>query len=700
MIIVTNRLGKESSPYLQQHKENPVHWWAYSDEAFEEAKHRNKPIFISIGYSTCHWCHVMARESFEDTDTANFMNENFVNIKIDREEHPDVDKAYQEMYQMLNRRGGGWPLSVYAHPDGSPFFIGTYFPKKASFGMVSFMNLNNQILTAWKEDKEAVEKQATNLIRGLRSLGEYMYQSKGVLSEDLFAKEVTGIQRRFDGSYGGIGNAPKFPRVSLFRFLLQEGVTKNIPDLIAYTRFTYHKMVKGGIYDQLGGGFARYSVDAKWLVPHFEKMLYDNAGLIQLGSELYSIVKDPFISWAVQDTINWVKREMLSPENGFYSALNAESEGREGTFFVWDLDEVKEILEDDFEIAKLRYGLTQKGNFKDPHHPEIKGMNILSITRTMQEISKELNIAEDEVFSRLDQIRQLLFENRFKREAPSTDTKQITAWNCLMIKALLVAAESIGSEETGIVALKTLDFILRENLKENLLLRTYQSEEGHINRNIEGVLPDYSFLISALIQAFEYTDNWGFIVIANTVHEMAEKKFFDLEAGIYFLNSSSEKNLLGRVVSVSDDSMSSGLGMMVENLFKLGKYTMNSELVDRGQKIAEKFVERVNEFPGSMNTLLIGVTNYLRYPKEIVIVNDENRELDKGIHSSYIPHRLIYRWNKNNQLDGRPKWAVLEARDTTQLPTVFICEGMTCSLPLTNVDAVFDELSVNTQSSE
>lgn len=697
---MVNRLGKESSPYLQQHKDNPVHWWAYSDEAFEEARKTNKPIFISIGYSTCHWCHVMARESFEDTDTANFMNHNFVNIKIDREEHPDVDKAYQEMYQMLNRRGGGWPLSVYAHPDGSPFFIGTYFPKKASFGMVSFMNLNNQILTAWKDDREAVEKQATNLIRGLRSLGEYMYQSKGELSEDLFAKEVAGIQRRFDGKDGGIGNAPKFPRVSLFRFLLQEGVTKNITDLIGYTRFTYYKMAKGGIYDQLGGGFSRYSVDAKWLVPHFEKMLYDNAGLIQLGSELFSVVKDPFIAWVVQDTINWVKREMISPENGFYSALNAESEGREGTFFVWDLEEVKDILGKDIEIAKLRYGLTQKGNFTDPHHSEIKGMNILSITKTMQEISKELNIAEDEIFAKSDHIRQLLFENRFKREAPSTDTKQITAWNCLMIKALLVAAESIESEETGVMALKALDFILRENLKDDLLLRTYQSEGEHINRNIEGVLPDYSFLISALIQAFEYTDNWGFIVIANTVQQMAEEKFYDPEAGIYFLNSSSEKNLLGRVVSVSDDSMSSGLGMMVENLFKLGKYTMNSELVDRGQRIAEKFVERVNEFPGSMSTLLIGVTNYLRYPKEIVIVNDENRILDKGIYSTYNSHRLIYRWNKNNQMDGRPKWDVLEARDTTQQPTVFVCEGMTCSLPLTNVDAVIDELTVNVQTYE
>ncbi|MHA2097999.1 MAG: thioredoxin domain-containing protein [Candidatus Kariarchaeaceae archaeon] len=692
---MVNRLAKESSPYLQQHKDNPVNWWAYSEEAFDEAKKLNRPIFISIGYSTCHWCHVMARESFEDGETAKFMNENFVNIKIDREEYPDVDKAYQEMYQMLNRRGGGWPLSVFAHPDGSPFFIGTYFPKKASFGMVSFMNLNQQIITAWNGEKEVVEKQATNLVRGLKSLGEYMYQSKGELSENLLANEVVGIKKRFDGNDGGIGAAPKFPRVSLFRFLLQEGYTKSIPDLIGYTRFTYHKMAKGGIYDQLGGGFSRYSVDAKWLVPHFEKMLYDNAGLIQLGAEIYAVTKDPFIAWVVKDSINWLEREMLSPQGGFYSALNAESEGREGTYFVWQQNEIQEILTDKFEIAKLRYGITQKGNFKDPHHPEIKGMNVLSIVKSMQDIASELNLNEDEVFEDLNEIRQILFENRHKREAPSTDTKQITAWNCLMIRSLLVAAELIDYPEAADIALKALEFIINRNVNEDCVLRTYQSEGDHIKRNIEGVLPDYSFLIAALIQAFEYTDSWEYIKIANRVHHLAESKFYDPEIGIYFLNSASEQRLLGRVVAISDDSMSSGLGAMVENLFKLGKYTMSRDLVDRGQKLAERFVERVNEFPGSMSTLLMGLTNYVRYPTEIVIVNDEDGSLSQSHRSAYIPHRIVYRWNKTNKDDGRPKWDVLESRDDTEVGTVFICEGMTCSLPLISKESVIEELTKN-----
>ncbi|MCE7735050.1 MAG: thioredoxin domain-containing protein [Candidatus Heimdallarchaeota archaeon] len=696
---MVNLLGKESSPYLQQHKDNPVNWWPYSQEAFEEAKDLNRPIFISIGYSTCHWCHVMARESFEDETTAKFMNENFINIKIDREEHPDVDKAYQEMYQMLNRRGGGWPLSVFAHPDGSPFFIGTYFPKKASFGMVSFMNINQQIIKAWNEDKEAVEKQATNLIRGLKSLGEYMYRSKGELSEDIFTKELTSIRGRFDGKDGGIGTAPKFPRISVFRFLLQEGHTKNLTDLIGFTRFTYHKMAKGGLYDQLGGGFSRYSVDSQWLVPHFEKMLYDNAGLIQLGAELFAITKDSFANWVVKDTINWVEREMVSEQGGFYSALNAESEGREGTFFVWQFDEIRDLLEDKFDIAKLRYGLTQKGNFKDPHHPEIKGMNILSIVKNMQDIAQELKLDEDTIFSSLNNIRQILFENRFKRVAPSTDTKQITAWNSLMIKGLLVAAELLNYPKAGDLAIRALNFVLTNNLRADFVLRIYQGDEDFIKRDIEGVLPDYSFLIAALIQAFEYTDNWEYMRIADNIHSLMEIKFYDPEARIYFLNSPTEENILGRVVSISDDSMSSGLGAMVENLFKLGKYLMREDLVERGKKIAESFVERMNEFPGSMNTLLLSLTNYLRYPTELVIVNDEEGSLNRAHNSEYIPHRLVYRWNKGNKEDGRPFWDVLESRDDTSVPTVFICEGMSCSLPLLTTEAVIEELNRN-QASE
>ncbi|MFV2014772.1 MAG: thioredoxin domain-containing protein, partial [Candidatus Heimdallarchaeota archaeon] len=579
-----------------------------------------------------------------------------------------------------------------SHADGSPFFIGTYFPKKASFGTVSFMNINQQILEAWNDDREAIEKQATNLIRGLRSLGEYMYQSKGDLSEEIFAKEIDSVRRRFDGKDGGIGTAPKFPRISLFRFLLQEGYTKNLSELVGFTRFTYHKMAKGGIYDQLGGGFARYSVDTKWLIPHFEKMLYDNAGLIQLGAELFAITKDPFVAWVVKDIINWIEREMVSEEGGFYSAINADSEGREGTFFVWQLEEVRDLLGDKFEIAMLRYGLTQKGNFKDPHHPDIKGMNILSIAKNMQNIAQELNIDEGTVFSSLNEIRQILFENRYKREAPSIDTKQITAWNSLMIKGLLVAAELLEYPKAADIALNALNFILYNNAKSDLILRTYQESGEYVKRDIEGVLPDYSFLISALIQAFEYTDNWEYMKIAEKIHSLTENKFYDKETSIYFLNSSSEETLLGRVVAISDDSMSSGLGVMVENLFKLGKYLMREDLIERGKKIAESFVERMNEFPGSMSTLLIGMTNYLRYPMELVIVNDEEGALNNAHNSIYIPHRLVYRWNKNNQQDGRPFWDVLEARDDTPVPTVFICEGMTCSLPLVNREDVIEEL--------
>ena len=306
---------------------------------------------------------------------------------------------------------------------------------------------------------------------------------------------------------------------------------------------------------------------------------------------------------------------------------------------------------------------------------------------------------EETVFSSLNDIRQILFENRYKREAPSVDTKQITAWNSLMIKGLLVAAELLEYPKAADIALNALNFILYNNAKSDLILRTYQESGEYVKRDIEGVLPDYSFLISALIQAFEYTDNWEYMKIAEKIHSLTENKFYDKETSIYFLNSSSEETLLGRVVAISDDSMSSGLGVMVENLFKLGKYLMREDLIERGKKIAESFVERMNEFPGSMSTLLIGMTNYLRYPMELVIVNDEEGALNNAHNSIYIPHRLVYRWNKNNQQDGRPFWDVLEARDDTPVPTVFICEGMTCSLPLVNREDVIEEL-VKSHTSE
>ncbi|MHA2249054.1 MAG: thioredoxin domain-containing protein [Candidatus Kariarchaeaceae archaeon] len=696
---MANQLYKETSPYLQQHTDNPVHWWAYCREAFEAAKQQDKPVFMSFGYSTCHWCHVMARESFSDQETADYMNAHFINIKIDREEYPGVDRAYQEMYQLLNRRGGGWPLSVWAHSDGSAFYIGTYFPNKSSFNLPSFMDVNRRIVEAWNNERQLLDQQATSLVRGLNSLSEYMYQLSDDISEKQYKTEVEGLRKRFDPKNGGIGGAPKFPRVSTLQLLLQESYSNGYQDIIEYITFTMHKMSKGGIYDQIGGGFARYSVDAKWLVPHFEKMLYDNAGLVHLGSELFSITKDPFIEWVVKDTINWLVREMRSPYGGFYSALNAESKDshsveREGAFYVWSKNELETLLGDDYSLAKLRFGISKKGNFDDPHHPNIKGMNILSIKKNMQEISSELKMNVDLVLTRLNDLRKKLFDERCKRDPPSTDTKIITSWNALLVKALYTSAELLDYQPSSKFAKGALDFLIEKMIEEDMVIRKYHINKGEQNeRKIEGVLDDYSFLISALIQAFEYTDNWTYIKKAEKVLSLVDLKFYDQQRGLYFLNPLDKTSLIDRIIHISDDSMASGLAVMISNLFKLGKYLGKKDLEKRGLDITRKFLGRINEYSGAMNQLLISATNYLRHPTEVVVVGDTEGTLNSAHFSCYLPTRLVYRWNDKNKSDGRPKWDVLEGRTEVGVPTVFICQGMSCSLPITTKNGVIEELS-------
>ncbi len=695
MVYMTNKLAKETSPYLQQHKENPIDWYPYSEEAFDRAKELNRPVFLSIGYSSCHWCHVMARESFEDEDIANFMNENFISIKIDREEHPGIDKAYQEMFQLVNRRGGGWPLSVFALPDGAPFVLATYIPKDDRYGMKSFKQVMDDVLNVWNNARDQVVEQATAIMNGLEQYVDYLTENKGegMLSEETYAKQVTMLLQKADYKFGGIGGAPKFPRVSALRYLLQEGIHTNNDSVYEFVRFTYHKMSTGGIYDQLGGGFARYSVDIKWLVPHFEKMLYDNAGLLHLGSELYAALNDNFAKWVIFDTVSWVAREMRSKYGGFFSTLNAESEGREGKFYVWTKSELKGILGNDFELAEMRFGITEKGNFKDPHHPEIKGMNILSVVASIEEICDKFEISEDTVVSRLSKMRQKLFGVRGKRIAPSRDTKIITSWNGLMIDAMFSIAEKLDLEDAATLAINAIDYIVEAIIKDDKILHSFHEvKEGQEWREIEGYLDDYSFAISALISAFEYTDDWRYIEIASRLEKLSTEYFYNEEDKIYYVNRSRDGALFNKVMQASDESMMSGFAKMVDNLFKLGKYLEKQELVDRGKEIADKFAGSFNDFPGSMNGLQIACTNYLRYPTEIVLVDTNDTDLDKAHSSAYIPHRLVYRWNNKNRDDGRPKWNVLEARLDVDRPTVYICEGMTCSLPLSTADDVIEEL--------
>ena len=688
-----NQLADESSPYLQQHKNNPVNWYPWGKEAFEKAREEDKLLFISIGYSSCHWCHVMARESFEDEETAQYLNDHFISIKVDREEYPGIDKAYQEMFQMIHQRGGGWPLSVWAQPDGTPFYIGTYFPDSPRHNMPSFMDVNQRIVKLWQEEPDALQQQGGRLAIALKQMGEGWNNNHSELTEDLYYKEIIGIQRRFDETFGGIGTAPKFPHVSTLRFLLREGLYKDIPDIVDFVSFTFHKMAKGGIYDQLGGGFARYSVDRQWLVPHFEKMLYDNGALIKLGAELAEINGDQFIEFIVKDTINWLAREMRHEHGGFYSALNAESEGREGAYYVWYQDELQELLGDHYPLAAARYGISKEGNFEDPHHPEITGMNILSLSKSIQQLGEEFDQSEEEIIAALQQIRKILFEHREHREKPSTDTKILTSWNCIAIRGLLTAGELLEYPQATKLAVDALNFLLEYNVTKSMVRRKYmKSTEDFEDREIDGILDDYSFMMAALIDAYEHTDNFDYILTADKILKLTDTKFYDEAEGIYFLNPSTSEDLFNRVVQVSDDSMESGLGVLVYVLFKLGKYLEKPELISRGDDLINKLSSRYADYPGATSTLLNSASMYLRYPDEIVMVHP-TAELNDAVLSSYTHNRLIYRYD--GQSSDKPDWEVLENRTDRTEPTVFICRGQTCSLPLTSAEQVKNELSLN-----
>lgn len=699
MKLMVNQLSKETSPYLQQHADNPVHWLPYSQEAFAKAKQENKVLFISIGYSSCHWCHVMARESFEDEETAKYLNEHFISVKIDREEYPGIDKAYQEAYQLVNRRGGGWPLTVFALPDGAPFVLATYLPKDTShrYGLKSFRSVMEDVVNVWTNNRQQCVEQANAIMDGFVQYSNYLTKmSENVeLDDNVFQEQLQALFQRFDSVYGGFGPAPKFPRVSTLRFLLQEGVAREDKGLVEFVRFTYHKMAMGGIYDQLGGGFARYSVDEKWLVPHFEKMLYDNAGLLLLGADIYAANNDNYSKWVVYDTVSWVAREMRSKFGAFYSTLNAESEGQEGKFYVWQKDELQKILKDNFKYAEMRYGITKSGNFDDPHHPEIKGMNILSVVMSIGEIAKKTKKSEQEIVTILNDIRQTLFAERAKRIPPSRDTKIITSWNALMVISLFRVAEVFDLEDAGKLAISALKFITEYLVKDDMVIHSYhETGKEQTYREIEGVLDDYSVLISALISAFEFTDNWEYMELASKLEKTAKKLFYVKEENAYYVNPIKKETLFDKVLQVSDESMVSGFAVMVNNLFKLGKYLENNKLIERGQLICDRYAGSFGDYPGSMNGFMLGATNYIRYPTEIVLIDTEG-ELDRSYQTAYIPNRLIYRYNENNKNDGRPEWEVVKNRITVEKPTVFICKGMTCSLPLTQAKDVVKELTEN-----
>ncbi len=601
-----NRLAGEKSPYLLQHADNPVDWRPWNDEALALAKKEQKPIFLSIGYSTCHWCHVMAHESFEDPQIAELLNKHFINIKVDREERPDVDAIYMNAVQMLTG-AGGWPMSVWMTPDLKPFYAGTYFAPDDRYGRPAFSSVITQLAEIWEKDKDRILESSGQITQALTDAVTARAKGNGVppAFKEAADKTFAQLSSMYDPEHGGFGRAPKFPMPTYLNFLLDyHAVTKNNDALVMVMR-TLEKMINGGIYDQLGGGFARYSTDDKWLVPHFEKMLYDNSQLVAVMAKLHVTQPMPAVERALRETAAYVLRQMTHPDGGFYSAEDADSEGKEGAFYLWTLAAVKKALGDETENFLAHFPVTANGNFMDPHTQEA-GQNILI----------RANEADAKTEAALSPLRQKLFDEQAKRPRPHRDDKIITEWNGLMISGLVHAAAALN-EKSWLAAAELAAAFVEKNLYDansGVLFRRWRDGE----RKIEGHQADYAFFIQALVDLFEATGSMHWLMLAQTLHQKQNALFIDPSGG--YFSTEERSDLLFRMKDEADNVTPSGNSIAALNGFRLGAITGQPELSKIGENALKAAAKNLTEYPASLTSMIQGLLFMERGPSQIVIV--------------------------------------------------------------------------------
>ncbi len=664
-----NRLAKESSPYLLQHADNPVDWYPWSKEALERAKREDKPIFLSIGYSACHWCHVMEHESFEDKEIAEIMNKHFINIKVDREERPDIDEIYQRVCQLATG-SGGWPLSVFLTPDLKPFYVGTYFPPEDRYGMPGFKTLLNQLAEAWKYNKESIEKQAEKIVQGLKQL-DIVIKGADAIDKSILDEAAINLLQSADTINGGFGPAPKFPNAMLLSFMLRYYRLSNISKFKEFVFLTLDKMSEGGIYDQIGGGFHRYATDSKWLVPHFEKMLYDNALLPMIYAEAYQLSKDDRYSRIVRETLDYVIREMSN--EGFYSTQDADSEGVEGRYYTFTKDEICQLLDEkDAEILCIYYGISEEGNFE--------GRNILHINASKDSIARQLSMSVDEVNTRIEEARKILLKTREKRVKPARDEKIITSWNSLMISAFIKGYRITYDEKYLNAAKDAMAFIHR--LSNNYeLVHVYKDGKAKIH----GYLDDYAFYIGALLDMFEVDAKAEYLELAiNYTNYMLEH--FASNDELYY-TSDKHENILIKPKSVYDLSIPSGTSIAVQDLIRLYHYTQNDYL-PKAINIVKKYATIAAENPFAFGAMLNNIYILIKKPIEITLITKDN-EVKQWLMSRYIPEGVIAITDDIKQLR---KFAFFEGKDTHEL-CAYICKEFRCSLPLHSIREMEEYLS-------
>lgn len=665
----TNRLAREKSPYLLQHAHNPVDWYPWGEEAFAKARKENKPIFLSIGYSTCHWCHVMERESFENETVAAFLNQNFVSIKVDREERPDVDKIYMTFVQATTG-SGGWPMTVFMTADRVPFFGGTYFPPENRHGRPGFLELLQHVHDAWKNKREDIERDAARISERLgQALRATAAADAPALSADLLRRAGQQMKEMFDGRHGGFGDAPKFPQPSQPEFLLRYAKRFGDQEAERMVLETCAKMADGGIHDQLGGGFARYSVDAQWLVPHFEKMLYDNAQLLDLYLDAYLVSGNARHARTARDIIAYVLRDMTDPEGGFYSAEDADSEGHEGKFYCWTREELKSLLsQDEFKVAVRYFGITEQGNFVDHSHPEpLPHQNVLSV------VDPDLNDKEQAL---LKSAQAKMFKARSKRIRPRLDDKVLTSWNGLMLGSLARAHAILGDESYREAAEKNLAFV--RNRLWDAKTRTLHHRWRDGERDKVQLLDDHAFLLEGVLNLYEATLEPGHLEFAIELADAMLSRFYDAEAGGFWLSGPDATDLLHRVKEDYDGAEPSGNSVATLSLLRLAAITDNARYRDAADKTLQWLTGRMQNTPQAVPRMLQALDFWLQEPNRVVVSGDPNtpegRALLSAVHSVYQPHKVVL-----GTLGPVEDFA--RTLGTNDVIMAFLCTGTECKPP-------------------
>jgi len=676
--VSENKLDRESSPYLLQHAKNPVHWHAWNEEALGRAKKENKPIFLSVGYSSCHWCHVMAHESFEDEEIAKIMNENFVNIKVDREERPDLDDIYQKACQMTTGQGG-WPLSVFLTPDQRPFYVGTYFPALDSYGRPGFGSLCRQLAQSWKEKPNDIEKASDNFMQNLGKLQQHQTPSK--IDKSILDEAAINLLQIADTVYGGFGQAPKFPNASNLSFMFRYSKLSGISKFQKFALLTLKKMAKGGIFDQIGGGFHRYSTDARWLVPHFEKMLYDNALLPIVYSEAYQITKDPFFENVVKKTLDYVIREMTSSDGTFFSAQDADTNGEEGQTFVWKKQEIEKILGSDSEIFCIYYDVTDGGNFE--------GNTILANNINASSLGFKFGKSEPEIQNLISKCSEKLLEIRNKREQPGKDDKIITSWNGLMVSAFLSGYRITDNPKYLDAARQSIDFFESNFEKNHILHRTFKNAEPKLN----GYLDDYAYMANASIDMFENTSQPKYLLFATNLANYLITHFWDDSTNGFFFTSDNHEKLIMRPKNNYDLSMPSGNSVAAYVLLKLYHITQNKQFLEIAKKIIESQAISAAENPFAFGYLLNALYLYYQKPTEITIINDNNFELVSSLRKKFLPESIMVLVENQSNLEALSKHPFFSGKEfQNEKTTVFVCKNFRCSLPLSDLSEIEKEL--------